>query len=85
MNALIIRGTTLRGAPLDEGTVVDLDEATFHLLKSQGQAVKCTPELLKEASRLNAPAEPAGEENESEAKAPKASKAAKSKPATEPQ
>ena len=54
MRALIIRGTTLRGEPLDEGTVVDLDDATFHLLKSQGQAVQCTPELLKEASRLNA-------------------------------
>jgi hypothetical protein len=40
MKAKIIRGTTLRGALVNEGEIVELDSAEFNLLRIQKQAVE---------------------------------------------
>lgn len=40
MKARIIRGTTLRGALVNEGDIVELDSADFNLLRLQKQAVE---------------------------------------------
>ena len=45
----IKRGTTIKGEPVNEGTVHDINEDAFHTLSSQGQAVEYDPVAHKEA------------------------------------
>ena len=54
MKAKIIRGTTLRGEPLNEGDIVELDETTFNLFRSNGQAVKYVPDDVEESENADA-------------------------------
>lgn len=49
MKAKIIRGTTLQGAAINEGDVIDIDQTTFSLFKAQGQAREATPEEIESA------------------------------------
>lgn len=80
MKAKIIRGTTLRGEPLNEGQVVDLDDGTFSLLRSNGQAVQFVPDEDVEENEE-------GAETGDPKKAPNRSRASSKKadPTTQPQ